>query len=242
MTVESVGISNRLLTSCHTRLRRPPRSPFSYQGVSTRGVRHSPVFNKESKTRCALLTCAVLSWCPSGTWARARRTRVSHRPKVWLKLLLAIGERVCYLYFARSPENFCGDFFFEFAWGFCIEKWRGFLVNLFWSPSPTKRSTKTPLNNSEQNSGQNSGQKFKKFGELSFCNFSDLSYLGLTKGWFPQGWFGGCSPGTKTGTRVHSDVPPERKPERGTFACPPGTKTGTRAHSPKHPFTKPPFP
>ena len=25
----------------------------------------------------------------------------------------------------------------------------------------------------------------------------------------------GCSPGTKTGTRVHSDVPPERKPERG---------------------------
>ena len=30
--------------------------------------------------------------------------------------------------------------------------------------------------------------------------------------------FGGCSPGTKTGTRVHSDVSP-------------GTKTGTRAHS-----------
>ena len=39
---ESVGISNRLLTPCHTRLRRPPRGPFSYQGVSTRGVRHSP--------------------------------------------------------------------------------------------------------------------------------------------------------------------------------------------------------
>ena len=38
----SVGISNRLLTSWHTRLRRPPRGPFSYQGVSTRGVRHSP--------------------------------------------------------------------------------------------------------------------------------------------------------------------------------------------------------
>ena len=29
------------------------------------------------------------------------------------------------------------------------------------------------------------------------------------------GGFGACSPGTKTGTRVHSDVPPERKPERG---------------------------
>ena len=42
MRQESVGISNRLLTPCHTRLRRPPRGPFSYQGVSTRGVRHSP--------------------------------------------------------------------------------------------------------------------------------------------------------------------------------------------------------
>ena len=37
-------------------------------------------------------------------------------------------------------------------------------------------------------------------------------YLGLTKRWFFQkGGFGGCSPGTKTGTRVHLDVPPERK-------------------------------
>ena len=35
-------ISNRLLTPCHTRLQRPPWRPFSYQGVSTRGVRHSP--------------------------------------------------------------------------------------------------------------------------------------------------------------------------------------------------------
>ena len=29
--------------------------------------------------------------------------------------------------------------------------------------------------NSERNSGQNPGQKFEKFGELSFCDFSDLS-------------------------------------------------------------------
>ena len=36
------------------------------------------------------------------------------------------------------------DFFSGFAWGFCIEKCRGFLVNFFWSPFPTKRSTKTP--------------------------------------------------------------------------------------------------
>ena len=47
-----------------------------------------------------------------------------------------------------------------------------------------------------------------------------------------KGGFGGCSPGTKTGTRIRSDDPPERKPERGS----PGTKTGTRAHSPKPPF------
>ena len=31
-----------LLTPCHTRLRRPPKGPFSYQGVSTRGVGHPP--------------------------------------------------------------------------------------------------------------------------------------------------------------------------------------------------------
>ena len=33
-----------------------------------------------------------------------------------------------------------------------------------------------------------------------------------------KGGFGGCSPGTKTGTRVHSDVPPERGYNEGTFA------------------------
>ena len=36
------------------------------------------------------------------------------------------------------------DFFFKFAWEFCIEKRQGFLVNFFWSPFPTKQSTKTP--------------------------------------------------------------------------------------------------
>ena len=37
--------------------------------------------------------------------------------------------------------------------------------------------------NSEQNSGQNSGRKFEKFGELSFCNFSDLSIgVGVKRG------------------------------------------------------------
>ena len=44
------------------------------------------------------------------------------------------------------------------------------------------------------------------------------------------------SPATKTGTRVYSDVPPERKPERGYVHVFPGMKTGMRAHSPKPPF------
>ena len=58
------------------------------------------------------------------------------------------------------------------------------------------------------------------------------------KGWFPKGWFSrnenrnegtfGCSPERKTGTRVRSGVPPERKPERGHIRQ-------------NHPFTKPPF-
>ena len=54
-------------------------------------------------------------------------------------------------------------------------------------------------------------------------------FVGSQKGGFPKGWFWrmfprnenwnegtfGCSPGTKTGTRVSSHVPPERKPEQG---------------------------
>ena len=36
------------------------------------------------------------------------------------------------------------NIFFVFAWEVYTGKWRGFLVNFFWSPYPTKRSTKTP--------------------------------------------------------------------------------------------------
>ena len=38
---------------------------------------------------------------------------------------------------------------------------------------------------------------------------------GRQKGGFPKGWFWRMFPWNETGTRVHSDVPPERKPERG---------------------------
>ena len=80
-------------------------------------------------------------------------------------------------YSACSSEGFCA-YFFVFAWEFCIEKWRGFLVIFFWSLSPTKRSTKSPRKIRGKfgaNSGQNSGRKFEKFVRLSFCNFSDLT-------------------------------------------------------------------
>ena len=66
-------------------------------------------------------------------------------------------------------KNFV-NIFFVFAWEFCIEKWRGFLVNFFWSPSPTKRSAKNP-----QKIRGKFGAKFgEKFGKFSFCNFPDL--------------------------------------------------------------------
>ena len=98
---------------------------------------------------------------------------------------------------------------------------------------------------------------------------SSLHFGGCQKGGFPKGWFWrtfprnenrnegafGCSPGTKTGTRVHSDVPRSENRNEGTVACSARTKTGTRvrSHVPperkpergyvrqNHPFTKPPF-
>ena len=45
-------------------------------------------------------------------------------------------------------------------------------------------------------------------------------------------------PRNKAGTRVHSDVPPERKAERGYIRMFPRNETGTRAHPPKPPFWK----
>ena len=59
---------------------------------------------------------------------------------------------------------------------------------------------------------------------------------------FQKGGFGGCSLRTKTGTRVHSDVPPERKPERGYVRMFPRKKKPERGYiRQNHPFTKPPF-
>ena len=59
---------------------------------------------------------------------------------------------------------------------------------------------------------------------------------------FRKGGFGGCSPGTKTGTMAHSDVPPERKPERGYIRMFPWNKNPERGHiRQNYAFTKSPF-
>ena len=59
---------------------------------------------------------------------------------------------------------------------------------------------------------------------------------------FQKGGFGGSSPGTKTGTRVHSDVPPERKPEQKVHSHVPPKRKPKRGHIRQNqPLTKPPF-
>ena len=47
--------------------------------------------------------------------------------------------------------------------------------------------------------------------ETALLSPSDL-FGGFQKGGFQKGGFGGCSPGTKTGTRVRSPKPPFTKP------------------------------
>ena len=79
-------------------------------------------------------------------------------------------------------KNFV-NIFFVFAWEFCIEKWRGFLVNFSGLRLPRNEARKLLKKfgeNSEQNSGKNSGRKFEKFGKLSFCNFPDLKFWGVS--------------------------------------------------------------
>ena len=66
---------------------------------------------------------------------------------------------------------------YQFAWGFGIEKWWGLLVNLQWFPFLKETKHEKLGEHLEQNSGQNSGRNITKFGELSFCNFSDLTFL-----------------------------------------------------------------
>ena len=72
-------------------------------------------------------------------------------------------------------KNFVNIFFVS-AWEFCIEKWRGFWWICSGLRLPRNEARKVLGENSERNSGQNSGRKFEKFGKLSFCSFSDLTF------------------------------------------------------------------
>ena len=98
--------------------------------------------------------------------------------------------------FARSPENFC-RFSFRTCLGIPHWKWGDFwwiFSGLRFPQNEARKLLKNFGENSEQNSGQNSVQKFEKFGELSFCNFSDLTALDFpaqfpgTKFVFPGFW------------------------------------------------------
>ena len=74
------------------------------------------------------------------------------------------------------------------------------------------------------------------YGKI-LVNIFSTNFAGSQKGGFPKGWFWRMFPrNEKIGTSVRSDVPPERKPERGYVRLFPRNETGTRAHSPKPPF------
>ena len=80
-------------------------------------------------------------------------------------------------YFACSPEEFCECFFSCLPANFALKNGGDFRWIFFWSPSPTKRSTKSPRK-IRGKFGAKFGAKFgtkSKFGKLSFCNFSDPS-------------------------------------------------------------------
>ena len=65
---------------------------------------------------------------------------------------------------------------------------------------------------------------------------------GTQKDDLPKGGFGGCSPGTNTGTRVRSDVPPEQKIGTRVRSHVPPERKPERGHiRQNHPFTKLPF-
>ena len=62
---------------------------------------------------------------------------------------------------------------------------------------------------------------------------------GVDKRVVQKGGFGGCSPGTKTGMRVHSDVPPERKTGTKVRSHVPAERKPERGYiRENHPFTR----
>ena len=77
------------------------------------------------------------------TWVQQIATSIIRSEHVAMQCWGQEGCRAakCYFQIACSPENLC-DFFFEFARGFGIEKWRGFWLYFLWSPTPRNRARK----------------------------------------------------------------------------------------------------
>ena len=104
-------------------------------------------------------------------------------------LLFVTGTTGKVLSPGRKPEKFFTlppllkkFVIFFFAWEFCLEKWRGFLVNFLWSrfPNEARKILKKFGENSEQNSGQNSGSKFENsFYDLEVYHFSGSRKRGV---------------------------------------------------------------
>ena len=63
------------------------------------------------------------------------------------------------------------DLIFEFAWEFCIEKWRGFLVIFFLVPVSHETGAQKLLKKFGENSEQNSGQNSKNSGNFRSATF-----------------------------------------------------------------------
>ena len=94
-----------------------------------------------------------------------------------------------------------------------------------------------------------SGRKLPLWAEFSFLKY----FGGSQKGGFQKGGFGGCSPGTKTGTRVRSPKPPFWKPpfylpmtlfgvdKRAVSKRVVSADVPQNENRQNHPFTKPPF-
>ena len=81
-------------------------------------------------------------------------------------LLCLLSRNILWIFFSYLPGNFAlkngGDFWWIFS-------------GLRFPRNEARKLLKIFGENSERNSGQNSGQKFEKFGELSDCDFPDLT-------------------------------------------------------------------
>ena len=88
----------------------------------------------------------------------------SESPDSWFRILLCLPRNVLWIFFSYLPGNFAlkngGDFLWIFS-------------GLRFPRDEARKLLRKFGENSQRNSGQNSGQKFEKFGELSFCDFSN---------------------------------------------------------------------